>query len=567
VSPDRLFAAPPARPFAGRVRALEAPLTRVAAKPLAVRGRIGPESPGAPDRVLGPLAIDLGLGGPIARERFATRWSDTAALTALAAAKQAPLPAALGEALVEYHRRLGASPASLASLDRLVRGEAVAAVAGQQPAPLGGPLYSLHKTAATVGIAAEVASRTGVPCVPMFWMHGEDSDFAEIRAITIADATLALQELELPAAAHRDGGLVGAVPLAPLAALEAAALGHWSPLPGHGDVAALVRAPHGRARDLGEAYSALMLALFAEQGLVVIDPRLPAFRAAARPIIDRYLARAGELAAAVARAGDALEARAGQRPLAGPALESFVFRIEDGVRHKVTPEEARALAPGAILSPSVALRPALQDGVFPTVAMACGAAEVSYLAQLREVFEGVGVKPAAPVLRFSATWLPAAAVELMEEAGASVEELVFAADALLKRHAESRTPADVRADLDRAQREANESLQRFAESSRRVDASLPQMVESARGKVDFQFARLREGLAGKIRHQLERQHPEWVRLRYYLQPGDKLQERRLATLEPIARRGLGTVGELCRLSADHARRVADGVFEHVVLEL
>ena len=546
---------------------METPLSRVASKPLAVRGRFGPQSPGAAGRVLSPLATDLGLGGPIARERFATRWSDTPALTELAAAKRAPLAPELGDALVEYHRRLGASPASLGSLERLIRGDAVAAVAGQQPAPLGGPLYSLHKTASTVGIAAEITARTGMPCVPMFWMHGEDSDFAEIRAIAIADPTLALHELELPASAHRDGGLVGAIPLPPLEALETAALAHWSALPGQSQITALLRPPHARARDLGEAYSALMLALFAEQGLVVIDPRLPAFRAAARPIIGRYLARAEDLAAAVQRAGDVLEARAGQRPLAGPALESFVFRIEDGVRHKVTPAQARALGPGADLSPSVALRPAVQDGVFPTVAMACGAAEASYLAQLREVFAGVEVKPACPVLRLSVTWLPAAGVELMEAAQASAEELVFAADALLKRYAESQTPTAVRADLERAQSQVNEGLARLAESSRRVDPSFPQVVESARGKVDFQFARLREGLAGKIRHQLERQHPEWVRLRYYLQPGDKLQERRLATLEPIARRGLVTVGELCRLAAEHARRLADGVHEHLVVEL
>ncbi len=440
-------------------------------------------------------------------------------------------------------------------------------MAGQQPAPLGGPLYSLHKTASTVGMAARITARTGMPCVPMFWMHGEDSDFAEIRSIAIADGALTLQELELPVSAHREGGLVGAIALAPLAGLEASALTHWSTLPGQAETAALLAPLHGRARDMGEAYAALMLALFAEQGLVVIDPRLPAFRAAARPIIERYLARADALGAAVARAGDWLESHSGQRPLGGPSLESFVFQLEEGVRRKVTPAEARALGPAATLLPSVALRPAVQDGVFPTVAMACGAAEASYLAQLREVFEGVEVRAACPVMRLSATWLPAAAIELMEAAGATVDELIFGTDALLKRYAESQTPAAVRADLERAQREAGDAFTRLAESSRRVDPSLPQMVDSARGKVDFQFTRLREGLAGKVRHQLERQHPEWPRLRYYLRPGDRLQERRLATLEPIARRGLATVGDVCRLSEEHAQRLAEGVFEHLVVEL
>ena len=42
--------------------------------------------------------------------------------------------------MVAYHVRLGASPASLANLDRLARGEAVASVTGQQPGLLGGPL-------------------------------------------------------------------------------------------------------------------------------------------------------------------------------------------------------------------------------------------------------------------------------------------------------------------------------------------------------------------------------------------------------------------------------------------
>src|SRR6185295_850370 len=103
-------------------------------------------------------------------------------------------------------------------------------------------------------------------------------------------------------------------------------------------------------------------------------------------------------------------------------------------------------------------------------------------------------------------------------------------------------------------------------ASRELDASLPQMVESARGKVDYQFARLHEGLTGKVRSRLDKEHPTWRRLRYVLLPGDKLQERRLASLEPIARSGAGVVTALCELAAEHARSSARGVHEHYVLE-
>ena len=513
-----------------------------------------------------PLVLDLLAGGPVSRERVATLWRDTAALTALATAKRAPLEPALAAAMLDQHRRLGASPASLANLERLTRGEAVAAVAGQQPAPLGGPLYALHKTAGTVGLAADVTRRTGVPCVPLYWMHGEDSDFAEIRGVSVADAALQLLDLQLPDTVQREGGLVGSIPLESVRELGAAALAAWAGLPGHADVTALWQDALSRAHDLGEAVIALWLALFAEQGLVVVDPRLPAFRAAARPILERYLANADALHAAARSAGARMEALTGKRALNDASLESFVFRIEGEARFKIAAAEARAGGGTLTLSPSVALRPAVQDGVFPTVAMACGPGEIAYLMQLREVFDGVGVRAAAPAVRFGATWLPSEACALLEAASCEPWELVTHTDAVLARVAETRVPSSVHDALAAARLAVDQSLARLAEESRVLDASLPQMIESARGKMDFQVSRLAEGVLGKARGRLDREQPTWRRLRYVLLPGDKLQERRLASLEPVARAGRGVIAGLCELATQHAARTAEGVHEHHLLE-
>ncbi len=218
---------------------------------LEIRARVRP-SPEPPfDRLYDPLVDDLVRGGPFSCQRFETLWSDGPALRRLAELKRSPLAPELARELLDYHRRLGAAPASLASLELLARGEAVCAVAGQQPAPLGGPLYSLHKTASAVGLSARVTQRTGVPCVPVFWMHGEDSDFAEIRSATLADASLVLHEVTLPSAIHPDGGLLGALPLQPLADLSLQALRHCDSLAFHSEAAALVQSAWARARDEG----------------------------------------------------------------------------------------------------------------------------------------------------------------------------------------------------------------------------------------------------------------------------------------------------------------------------
>lgn len=539
----------------------------VVTRGLVLRERLAlrPEPPF--DRFFDPLVDDLVHGQSFARERFATTWDDDAGLGALARAKRRPLDPALYAEMLAYHQRLGASARSLESLELLGRGEATAAVSGQQPAPLGGPLYSLHKIASAAGLATVAAERTGIASVPLFWMHGEDSDFDEIRDALIADPGLKAHELELDAGAHHDGQLVGSIAIDALARLVPPALATWEGLEARDEAAEILERSLKNARDLGEATSALWLALFADRGLVVVDPRLPAFRAAARPIVDRYLADASRLADAARRAGDRLHERFGRRPLEGVTLESFVFAIEDSRRRKVSVDEARRLSADRPLSPSVALRAALQDGVFPTVAMACGGAEVAYLAQLREVFEGVGVKPACPVPRLTATWLPKPAVALLEATGITPAALITATDAALKAYAEREVPAAVEEALDRARADAHAGLERFAESARAVDPSLPQMVDSARAKVDYQFARLAEGVVGKVRHRLERQHPEWPRLRYYLMPGDKLQERRLASLEVVAYRGARVANELGELAEAEARAVARGDHGHLILDL
>ena len=534
----------------------------VTARPPVARARVAAgEGP-----VGDPVLLDLLAGGPLSRERTATSWRDTAALRTLAEAKRAPLPEYLARELAEYHERLGASRASLANLARLARGEAVAAVAGQQPAVFGGPLFSLHKIAATSGLATVAEQRTGVPCVPLFWMHGEDSDFLEMRGVTVADAELQLHDFSLPADVHRDGGLVGAIPVAAARETGEQALATWAGLAHEREARAQWERALERGRDLGEVNAALWLGLFAEQGLVVVDPRLPAFRAAARPLIERYLAKADELHAAARRAGERLEQLTGSRALTDAALDSFVFEIRDGHRHKVSAAEARAGGAKLALSPSVALRPALQDGVFPTVAMACGPGEIAYLLQLREVFEGLGVRAAAPAVRFGATWLPPAAVALHEASGCSAWELVTHTDQVLARLAESRVPESLRRALADARASLERTLESLSDSARTYDASLPQMVESARGKMDYQLARLVEGVVGKARGRLDREQPLWRRLRYVLQPGDKLQERRLASLEPVARLGAHAASGLCAHATEHAARSAEGVLEHWLLE-
>ncbi len=520
-----------------------------------------------PSRWADPWSAEVAAGTAWARSRWPVLYRDEAALRELARRKQRPLDRELGLALAERNRALGASAASLAHVELLRAGEAVASIAGQQPAPLGGPLYALHKGATAVALARRLSSRLGTRCVPIYWLASEDSDFAEIKSATFSDRHLVLHEASLAEEFREEGGLVGAIPSQALARVEKEAQEAWGELPGGVETMALLQRSRSRGRDLGEVYAALLLQLFPEDGLVVVDPRWPAFRAAARPLYHRYLDQAADLTRAANAAGDELERGGGRRALSPAALESWLFAVRDGGRHKVSVDEARHDIDRGMLSPSVALRPIAQDGLFPTVAMAVGPGEIAYLAQLREAFQSLEVEAAAPVPRFSATWLPPAGCRLLEETGADPWDLVVAADSLVRRLAEGRLPPEVLREIRSLRRRTSEALESFSGLCARVDASLPQLAESVRGKVDFQLGRLEDGLVGKVRTHLERERPELQRLRYYLLPGDKLQERRLASLEPFAYRGLRAGSEVVELALSHLDELDRGSHSHVMLEL
>src|SRR5262249_27284602 len=147
-------------------------------------------------------------------------------------------------------------------------------------------------------------------------------------------------EASIAPSAHRDGELVGNVPIDSVREAHRVARTAWRSADRAAEVLGLLDRVEGRATDLGQLMTAIMLERFGRRGLVVVHLRLPAFRAEARTIIDRYLARASELEAAARRAGERLERETGRHPLAGASLESFVFAVEDGVRHKVASSEA-----------------------------------------------------------------------------------------------------------------------------------------------------------------------------------------------------------------------------------
>ncbi|WP_217585692.1 bacillithiol biosynthesis cysteine-adding enzyme BshC [Lentibacillus saliphilus] len=89
----------------------------------------------------------------------------------------------LSETLYEMNAKWGAPKATLSNIERLKDEDSVVVIAGQQAGLLTGPLYTINKIISVIQFAKDQEEKQSVPVIPVFWIAGEDHDFAEINHI------------------------------------------------------------------------------------------------------------------------------------------------------------------------------------------------------------------------------------------------------------------------------------------------------------------------------------------------------------------------------------------------
>jgi bacillithiol biosynthesis cysteine-adding enzyme BshC len=302
------------------------------------------------------------------------------------------------------------SPSRERSLERLAQPGTTVVVTGQQIGLFGGPLYTLHKAATAIARARQVEAWTGRPCVPLFWLQTEDHDYAEIAEVSVPTpagrVTFALPPDPAPSrvsVAHRV--VPPAVP-GILAELEATV----APLPHSTEVVALLCEHYVPGRSLAAAFAGLLSALWKDEGLLVLDPRVAAVARLAAPLLRRTLGEHAAISGDLAARAAAIVAVGCDEQVRTREDASLVFFHPEGVdgpRYRLvrrgggweTPAGSISdLELGGLLereplrfSTSALLRPLVQDSILPTCAVVGGPAEVSYFAQLAPVYARLGV--------------------------------------------------------------------------------------------------------------------------------------------------------------------------------
>lgn len=466
----------------------------------------------------------------------------------------------LVEALSLYLQSHGGRPAQRANLEKLARPGTVAVVAGQQAGLFTGPALTAWKAISVIRLAATLEKQLGFPVVPLFWIASEDHDHREASQAWVVDAADRLLCLQLPPLPpHRS---IGDLPVPPTASnlidqlLEGAANA-----PGVSEVRQILwstwQAAQGQS--LSDWFAHQMIALFGDQGLLLVDPMQPHFRRAAKPILLRAVEAAPAIAQALDEGARVMEEAGFHAPLQFEAGYLHLFHyvggpggprlalIRDGDRVTTRKGEVSfhwselprriAAEPGSF-SPGVVLRPAVEWEVLPVLAHVCGVGEAAYLAQAARVWDVLGVRVPVLVPRLGMTVVPVEEREVLAQCGVSVQELWEEGDDVLQRIASQRSPLDVRARF---------ALEREA-ICRRYEALIQDLALISPGLAELGAANLGRVL-GQLDYlerkalQHERRRERGVldgirRARLWLFPRGRLQEEVLCLPALLARTGM-----------------------------
>ncbi len=454
----------------------------------------------------------------------------------------------------------------------------LAVTTGQQPALFTGPMYTVHKALSAGALAEALERRWQRRVVPIFWVAGDDHDFAEANHAAWLGSNGEIRRAALPDR-PADAPML---PLyrEPLGAEVTEALDDFAATVPPSEYRSwtlewLQRHFRPEATIAGSTGNALA-ELLAPFGIACLDSTNPAFKRAAGPFLLRALrdadelesalvARAAELASAGADGGVAVGDGATLVMLEGVAGRDRLVRDGQGYvtrrgreRFSFADLERLADQQPERLSPNVLLRPVIESALLPTAAYAAGPGELRYLALTEPIYRHLGVTRQVAVPRWSGTVVDARVDRILAKFGLSADDLAQPLSALETAVVRRRLPAEAEAELSALRSVLTGEFSKIRLTAERIDPTLVRSVDGRRDRALADADRIERKLVAHLKRRLATELRQLGAARDAIRPDGSPQERVLCAPSFLVRHGPRVVEAV----AERARAWYADALEH-----
>ncbi|NQT34188.1 bacillithiol biosynthesis cysteine-adding enzyme BshC [bacterium] len=451
-------------------------------------------------------------------------------------------PAGLGNAIRKGYGDIDIPAEVELNLEKLNYSDAVAIVTGQQVGICGGPLYTFYKALTAILFARQLQKQVSVPVIPIFWMETADSDFSQVNQIGFPaepdDSRLLFytsKEIITGRSVnfHRITGEIEEI---------CSTVSKWlEKLPHTNKIIGLVEQSYRTDRPISDAFRELMTGLLGDMGLVMINPLDPAITARTTEFWNKCLDKPEKLNKSFKIASRELSdlqfpLQVNLRDEALPILhiddqgmrrriigQPGAWKIKE-LNEKLSDSDLQKLAKTnpESLSPSVLLRPVLQDWLLPTWIYVAGPAEVAYHAQIGRCYDLLNIPRPLIAPRLSATIVENSVRRLLDKNNWTVMDVLGGREILLRSSGRVAALAEL---FDNGAEQLGGWFERIERSIEDVGVNCSPEIDRSVKKMLYQWNKLRQITLNKIaeRDRVRLNHAN--RLVSRIVPDGMLQER------------------------------------------
>jgi bacillithiol biosynthesis cysteine-adding enzyme BshC len=470
--------------------------------------------------------------------------------------ERSPFHEDLIQGLAADAQRWGSGKVSLKNIEALRDPETLAVVTGQQVGLFGGPLYTYYKASSAILWAQAIQNATRRKTVPIFWMETSDHDFFEInhtRLLDLEGEEVLLSLSNLPQQKRR---VVGTIPLN--GEVEKLVQRLWTLLPAsahRGPYLEMLASCYHPGTTFGDAFARLFSFLFRDDGLILFDAENPRCKKAAAPLLDRLLAESLRLNEILETSTLAVH-RGGYPPQIQPQPDRLqIFAKVDNARVPISPDgtllfedrppealgleglRRRAQQHPEDFLPKVSLRPVIQDYLFPTVVYLAGPAEVAYMAQLKPLYEFLGVPMPVVMPRLSITLVEGRIRKILDKYNFTPEQLRLGSQNLINQLLEADPGSDLIGLFARGREKWQQVKDELTVGLMAIDPTLEHPVDKTMQHWLQGLDILEEKARAAVRRKNETLVSQVKKATLNLAPGSNLQERRFGLPHFMARHG------------------------------
>lgn len=361
----------------------------------------------------------------------------------------------LCQLLFEYNKEIGASDETFNNIELLQNKDTFIVIAGQQPAIFTGPIFNIYKITTVIKLASYLSEKLNIKVVPMFWVASDDNDISEVKSVNVFSSNTKIS-LDIPEYLKTFCYSKIILPIDEYENLIRKLLEALPPSDYKSEIISFFNKSlffiknnqNLKGCSLSRFFSIIISRLFKGKGLVLIDPEINLVKKLSKPIIDFDIKKHKEIHGIVNFSGAELISLGyhSQLKLIDDNLDFFIntkngrekikfkdeslFMTEKTLHSKknnaMDEDKIRDFAFKNItdLSLNVVLRPILQDFILPNIATISGPGEISYFAQIRDIYTLFGIEMPIIYPRLSATIVENKILNTLRKIGINYKDLL-----------------------------------------------------------------------------------------------------------------------------------------------